>query len=190
MTLTNLSRRELLVTGTTLSAAGFGLLAGINRKAMAATGDTTEQDIDVLNVILGTEHEGIAAYQICVAHKILQKSTQKTARLFEDHHKAHRDILTEKIVLLGGKPVSAKALDEYANDLDTVNLKSQQDALHLITRLERGAANAYIGMLPHTSDHELIKTASRIAADEVVHWTTFAALLHQDLPSQALSFGA
>lgn len=190
MPLTNFSRRDLLVKGSTLSVASLGLLVGLNGKALAGGGQTTEQDIDVLNEILGTEHEGIAAYQICIAAKLLQKDTVKTAGLFQDHHKKHRDILIEKIGILGGVPVKAKQLDEYKNDLDTVNLKSQSDALQMIVKLELGAANAYIGMLPSTNDHELIKIASRIAADEVIHWTTFSSALHSPLPSQALSFGA
>jgi hypothetical protein len=190
MQLPKLSRRDLLVKGSTLSVAGLGLLTGLTTKVSAGEGQTTEQDIDVLNEILGTEHEGIAAYQICLDRKLLQKDTAKTARLFQDHHKKHRDILIERISLLGGAPSVTKKLDEYANDLDTVNLKSQTDALTLIVKLELGAANAYIGMLPSTNDHELVKVAGRIAADEVIHWTTFSSLLHLPLPTQALSFGA
>lgn len=191
MSLTQLSRRSLLTKGSALSLAGLSFLIGMRPKASGAVPySTTIQDIDVLNVILGTEHEGIAAYQICTEQKLLQKDLLKNALLFQGHHKKHRDILIEKISLLGGTPVTAKPVDEYKNDLDTVNLKSQKDALRLITKLELGAANAYIGMLPSTNDHELVKVASRIAADEVMHWTTFSSALHEPVPDQALSFGA
>lgn len=60
----------------------------------------------------------------------------------------------------------------------------------MILKLELGAANAYIGMLPSTNDHELAKIAGRIAADEVIHWTTLSNLLHLPLPNEALTFGA
>ena len=191
MSVSTYSRRDLLVKGSTLSVAGLGLLAGVSGKAFAADGsETSGQDVDILNVILGTEHEGIAAYEIVLGRKLLHAEAAKNAHLFQDHHKTHRDILIGKIKTLGGTPAQAKQNDEYANDLDTVNVKSQKDALQLIVKLELGAANAYIGMLPSTNDHELIKVASRIAADEVLHWTSWTSLLHNPLPPDALSFGA
>ena len=184
------SRRDLLSGGSKLSVLSFAMLAGLNAKSLAQDGEVSSQDIDVLNEILGTEHEGIAAYQICFDGGLLNKHTVKTAHLFQDHHKTHRDLLTEKIKSLGGVPFTAKAQNEYADDLNTVVLKTQKEALRLIVKLELGAANAYIGMLPSTNDHELAKIAGRIAADEVVHWTTLSAILGAPLPRQALSFGA
>jgi len=185
------SRRDLLAGGTKLSLASFALLSGLTTKAMANEGQAVSpQDIDVLNEILGTEHEGIAAYQICFDGGLLQKNTVKMAHLFQDHHKTHRDTLAEKIRDLGGIPAVAKTNGEYKDDLGMVTLKTQKDALHLIVKLELGAANGYIGMLPSTNDHELAKIAGRIAADEVIHWTALSRLLGIPLPNQALSFGA
>jgi len=190
--LSSFSRRDLLVKGSKLSVASFGLLAGLSTKALAAEPDTnpTAQDIDVLNVILGTEHEGIATYQICMERGLLHKDTTTTARLFQDHHKKHRDILIDHVRQLGGLPVVAKASNDYVDDLNLNKLKTQTDALTLILRLERSAANAYIGMIPSTNDHELIKVSTRIAADEVIHWTTLSSILRLPLPPQALTFGA
>ena len=185
------SRRELIAGCSKLSVASFVLLTGVSLKTKAAESQpVSAQDIDVLNEILGTEHEGIAAYQMCLDGALLQKDLAKTALVFQNHHKKHRDILTERINNLGATPTAAKTQDEYKDDLNAVALKSQQDALHMIVKLELGAANAYIGMLPSTNDHELAKIAGRIAADEVVHWTALSAVLHAPLPTQALSFGA
>lgn len=186
-----LSRRDLFVKGSKISVAGLALLSGMSVKAFASdSAADTAQDIDVLNGILGTEHEGIAAYQLCIEHKLLQKNLMTTAKLFQSHHKQHRDILAKQIQVLGGAPVAAKANNEYKDDLEFDSLKSSHDAFSLIVKLERGAANAYIGMLPSTNDRELIKIASRIAADEVIHWTTWSSVLHDQLPLQAMSFGA
>ena len=186
-----LSRRDLLVKGTKLSIAGFALLNGVTANVLAAENPPfVAEDIDVLNEILGTEYEGIAAYKGCIDRDLLQKNTLKTARIFQDHHKKHRDILIEKISSLGGVPAMAKKQDEYIDDLGIVNVKTQKDALHMIVKLELGAANAYIGMLPSTNDHELAKIAGRIAADEVIHWTTLSGLLGIPLPEDALTFGA
>lgn len=185
-----LSRRDLLTKSSKLSLVSFALLSGLNTKVMAQESPSVSpQDIDVLNEILGTEHEGIAAYQICVDGGFLRKSAIKTALLFQNHHKKHRDILIDKINSLGGTSVIAKEEDDYKSDLNVASLKSQNDALHMMVKLERGAANAYIGMLPSTNDHALATVAGRIAADEVIHWTTLSALLQIPLPTQALSFG-
>jgi len=187
----NLSRRDLLSHTSKISLAGFALLSGLSAKALAdGVQSVSPQDVDILNEILGTEHEGIAAYQICFDAGLLHKSTVKTARIFQGHHQVHRDILMAKIKELGGTPFIAKSQDEYKDDLNTVSLKNQTDALRLVVKLELGAANAYIDMLPSTNDHELAKIAGRIAADEVIHWTTLSALLGVPLPKSALSFGA
>jgi hypothetical protein len=189
--LSQFSRRDLLSKGSKLSLVSFALLSGLSTKALATEGHKAKrQDIDVLNEILGTEYEGIAAYQICFDDNILEGNTAKTAHIFQDHHKTHRDIMIAKIRTLGGDPVAAKTDSEYKTLLDIAALKSQNDALRLLVGAELGAANGYIGMLPFTNDHELAKTAGRIAADEVIHWTTWTNQLGMPLPTQAMSFGA
>ncbi len=60
----------------------------------------------------------------------------------------------------------------------------------LAARLERGAANAYLGVIPSFKDAELAKVAGRLAADETMHWTALAGALKQNLPAKALSFAA
>lgn len=194
MTNSPFSRRDVLVQGSKLSVLGLGLLTGVSTKALAADngGKVVEaaQDIDVLNEILGTEHEGIGAYQAFLERKLFRKDVSVKARIFQDHHKSHRDILAEHIRMLGGTPVNAKPTGDYVDDLDIGKIKSQNEALSLIVRLERSAANAYIGMLPSTNDRELVKIAARISADEVLHCTIISELLGLPLPEQALSFGA
>ena len=189
-TRSDFSRRGLLIGGTKLSLASFALIAGLRPVRAATDNPVSPQDVDILNEILGTEQEGIAAYQICLDGYLLHKATTKTAKLFQDHHKTHRDLLTAHITALGGTPATAKALDEYKDDLNMASIRSPKDALGLIVKLERGAANGYIGMIPSTNDHELTKIAARIAADEVLHYTTLAALLGMPLPAEALWFGA
>lgn len=186
-----LSRRDLITEGAKLSLTTLALLSGLSTKVLAdEQPSASNQDIDVLNEILGTEHEGISAYQICVDDSLIQKSLVKTAVLFQDHHKTHRDLLIQKIRSLGGVPASPKTQNAYKSDLNIIYIKTHREALSMILKLELGAANAYIGMLPSTNDHELAKIAGRIAADEVIHWTTLSNLLHLPLPNEALTFGA
>lgn len=112
------------------------------------------------------------------------------ALAFQAHHKAHRDALVAAIEKMGGQPLAAKPLDDYARALDAVSLRSQADVLMLAARLELGATNAYLGVIPSLKDHRLGQVAARLAADETMHWTALSQALGRTLPAGALSFGA
>lgn len=185
------ARRNFLgrSTGIALSGAAVALLAGNSRLAVAATGNPSG-DVNILNVALGLEHEAIAAYQVGAESGLLQKPVFDTAVLFQSHHKQHRDALVATIEKLGGKPVIAKSNSDYAASLGAGGLKSQTDILNLAARLELGAANAYIGVIPAFSEKDLAKVAARLAADETMHWSLLANALGKPVPMAALSFGA
>lgn len=185
------ARRHFIggATRFTLSAAALALLAGQETAALAAPASGM-QDIDILNVALGLEHEAINAYQLGAQSGLLQTAVLDVAVRFQGHHKAHRDALAATIEKLGGKPVAEKTLDEYARALKADMLKSQSDVLDLAARLELGATNAYLGVIPAFKDGALSKVAARLAADETMHWTVLANALGRALPQTALSFGA
>ena len=190
------SRRSFLHTsgGATLSAAAIGLLAGVGSSARAeatgASADMMKSDVGILNVALGLEHEAINAYQLGAGSGLLQKPVLDTALYFQSHHKAHRDALIATIRQLGGTPVAEKPLDDYARALNAGAVKSQADILMLAARLELGATNAYLGVIPALKDVKLGQVAARLAADETMHWTVLSQALGQMLPQRALSFGA
>lgn len=185
------SRRNFLsTTGKAgLSAAAVALLAGRPGLADAASGDMGK-DVDILNVALGLEHEAINAYQLGAGSGLLQKPVLDVAVLFQSHHKSHRDALIATIEKLGGKPVTEKSLDDYAKALNAASLKSQADVLSLAAKLELGASNAYLGVIPSFKDPALAQVAGRLAADETMHWTALSSALGRMLPAKALSFGA
>jgi len=183
-------RNFLSISGkATLSAAAIALLAGRPDLATAAPGDMGK-DVDILNVALGLEHEAINAYQLGAGSGLLQKPVLDVAVLFQSHHKGHRDALIATIEKMGGKPVMEKSLDDYAKALNAGTLKSQADVLALATRLELGAANAYLGVIPSFKDAALAQVAGRLAADETMHWTALSSALGRTLPAKPLSFGA
>lgn len=173
----------------TLSAAAIGLLGG-TRTASAQSSMSMEADVGILNVALGLEHEAIHAYQLGAGSGLLQKPVLDLAVSFQSHHKAHRDALIATIQKLGGKPVAEKTLDDYAKALNAASLKSQADVLMLAAKLELGATNAYLGVIPSFKDNKLGQVAARLAADETMHWTVLSQALGKMLPSGALSFGA
>ncbi len=176
-------------SGGTLSAVAVALLGGQEALAQGMTGDVAG-DIQILNVALGLEHEAINAYQLGATSGLLQKAVLDVAVAFQGHHKAHRDALIATIMKLGGKPVMEQKLDDYARALKADTLKNQADVLSLAARLELGATNAYLGVIPAFGSKELGKVAARLAADETMHYTVLTQALGRALPAGALSFGA
>jgi rubrerythrin len=183
------SRRGFMRSGGALSAVAVALLAGKDVMAAGMTGDMTK-DVSILNVALGLEHEAINAYQLGAGSGLLQKPVLDVAVSFQGHHKAHRDALIATIEKMGGKPVAEMKLEVYAESLKASTLKSQADVLSLAARLELGATNAYIGVIPAFGNSELAKVAARLAADEAMHYTVLTQALGRPLPNGALSFGA
>jgi len=185
-----LDRRQMFRAAgvTTLSAAAIAVLGGC--KTMAATPMASENDVNTLNVALGLEHEAISAYQLGAQSGLLQKPVLDVAVLFQTHHKQHRDALMAAIKQMGGTPVAAKSMDDYAKELNAASLKSQADVLMLAAKLERGAANAYLGVIPSFDNKDLAQVSGRLAADETMHWTVLASALKESLPQKALTFGA
>jgi rubrerythrin len=187
-TVTALPRRRFVSTlsTATLSGAAIALLAGRDVRAEMAT---PAADVRILNVALALEHEAINAYQLGAMSGLLQKPILDVAVQFQSHHKAHREALAATIRKLGGMPAEEKKIDEYAKALKADTLKSQSDVLDLAARLELGATNAYLGVIPSFGDVQLAKVAARLAADETMHWTVLSSALGRALPAGALSFG-
>lgn len=187
----SLTRRNFLHGAGALSATAVALLAG--RDALASSHkEAPGNDVAILNVALALEHEAIAAYQIGAESGLLKAGVLDVAVLFQSQHKGHRDALAATIEKLGGQAVAAQAMDEYVKSakLNVATVKSASDVLALAQRLELGAVNAYLGVIPAFGDRDLAKIAGRLAADETMHYTALTQALGQMLPAKALSFGA
>ena len=174
---------------TVLSASAVALLAGCEKMAAAQSGNAAN-DVGILNTALGLEHEAISAYQVGAGSGLLQKPVLDVAVKFQSDHKAHRDALVATIRKLGGTPIAAKSDAEVAQALNAASLKTQADVLRLAQRLEKGAANAYIGVIPSFGDKALAQVSARLATDEAMHWIVLSQALKDPLPASALPFGA
>jgi hypothetical protein len=188
-TATGASRRAFIGRTGLLSGAAIAMLAGKDAMAQGMGGDMSK-DVGILNVALGLEHEAINAYQLGAGSGLLQKAVLDIAVQFQSHHKAHRDALIATIQKMGGTPVGEWKLDDYAKALKADTLRNQGDVLALATRLELGAINAYLGVIPAFGSKDLGKVAARLAADETMHFTFLTNALGRALPGGALSFGA
>jgi hypothetical protein len=188
------SRRWFLRRSALLSGTAVALLGGVPLRGMAAKHSDAQAsgDVNILNVALGLEHEGIAAYQIGAGSGLLDKPTLAVASLFLSHHEGHREALIGAIKKMGGTPVKAMSMDHYkaSEKLNIKAIKSASDVLRLAQRLELGAVNAYIGVMPSFKERSLSQVAGRLIADETMHWTALTQALGESLPQPTLSFGA
>ena len=184
------SRRAMLGNaGRTLSLAGIAMVVGSCSSATpSASADDVSGDVQILNAAIGLEHEGIAAYQIAATSGLLDPAVLDIGITFQSHHKQHRDELVKAVQALGGTPAEEKALDEYAADLNAASLSNQTDILRLALRLERGAANAYLGLIPSLST-DFHQIAAQMAGDEAFHAAILANALGEPIPKSALMFG-
>ena len=186
----DISRRRVLLGSTTvLSASAVALLSGAPAwAAKNAAHHDPSRDASVLNTALALEHEAINAYTLGAHSNLLEKPVLAVAVKFQDDHKAHRDRLISVIKTLGGTPVQEKTLAAYAQELEANKLKSQADVLNFAAGLERGAINAYLGIIPSFADRTIAKLAGQLAADETGHFIVLTQSLGRALPAP-LSFG-
>ena len=177
------SRRALLrgTSALTLSGVAVALLAGCESVAaqgsMSASGSAS-QDIGILNTALGLEYQAVAAYQAGAESGLLQKPVLDLAVQFQGDHKKHAEVLSSTITKLGGMPVMAKKMSDYA--FPVASLKSQADVLRFAAGYEQGAASAYLGAVPVFANRDLAKAAASILGDETMHWAVLLNALGQN----------
>lgn len=130
-------------------------------------------DLDVLNKGLAGEHFGIAAYDAAIASGLLDEQTVGVAKAFQSDHEYHRSALTEKIVSLGGRPVSPLAPDEYAKEYPPLTTAGEIVAYAI--ELEAGAARASVASVADYQDRRLALLAAQIGGVEAQHWAVLLA---------------
>lgn len=186
------SRRAILLgAGKTLTIAGLGAFVGACATEFGgdeARAQPTSQDVEILNAAIALEHEGIAAYTIAAGSGLLQPSVVQIGVTFRGHHMAHRDALMAAVRKLGGAPAEPKSEADYIQALGVASLRNQADVLRLALRLERGAANAYLSLIPSLGV-DFHQVAARMAGDEAFHVAILANALGEPIPAQGLMFG-
>ena len=101
-----------------------------------------------------------------------------------------------RLILAGGRYLPPRFIDIAARQAGAATATGarltarQTDVLKLAQKLERGAANAYIGVIPSFGDRTLAQVSARLAADETLHWTALTQALGEMLPAKPLYFGA
>jgi hypothetical protein len=173
------SRRKFIAQAgvATFSGVAVAMLGGCSSAtALAASDDTVQQDIRILNTAIGAEHEAVAAYQLGAESGLLQPGVLKVALQFQGHHKEHIDALSSAVSSLGG--IAATAKSDYRFPVE--KLKAQSDVLAFAAGLERGAVSAYAGAIPVFDNRDLSAAAASILADEAMHWAVLRNALGLD----------
>lgn len=156
------SRRSFLKIAALAGVSSSVLFAPAS--SMAAYGKAAE----TLNVALGLEFEAISAYSAGAG--LLEGAVLDLAKGFLANHQQHRDALIATINKIGGKPIPEPKFDA-GKTLAKVGLKdlTKDNVLQLAAALERGATQAYLGVIPQLEKLEIAQAAAKIAADEATH---------------------
>ncbi|MBL8151195.1 MAG: ferritin-like domain-containing protein [Blastocatellia bacterium] len=161
-------------------------LAGISGAALVSlspsvSADDKENDVKILNIALGLEHQAIAAYKAGAG--LLSGDVLNVAVKFLKQHEEHRDGLAATVKKLGGKPEEAKSSYDVAKIAEGVGvkeLKAATDVLKLAAKLEAQATSAYYGVLPKIADRNIAQVAASIMADEAIHTALLRSALGED----------
>ena len=168
-------RRALLLGGFAVSALGASGLAS-GEKPASRTASPSLDDVDILNIALGLEHEAIYAYGLAGKSGLLSEKAAEVGLLFQGSHEGHRDLLVKIIRQKGGRPVLPSEKYTWG-----VPLKDEKDVLMLAFNLEVGAARAYLSVVPKFNDRALSEGAAKILSDEVLHATVLRSVLGRDV---------
>lgn len=192
--MTEVMERRALLKGVGIAVAGASAFAFTGSPALAAAKKAgaaakTGGDIGVLQTALALEHEGIAAYTIAAGAGLLTPDVLKVASVFLGHHQVHRDELAKLIRTAGGQPVDAKSNNDYVAELNLGALKTQADVLTLATKLEMGAASAYVGQAGALANRSLARLFAGLAADEASHWAILNSAIGGTSPGGGFLFG-
>ncbi|MBI4469323.1 MAG: DUF4439 domain-containing protein [Acidobacteria bacterium] len=162
------TRRRLIQAG---AMAAVSQAIALPAAVEAADREQFPEDLTILNVALGLEHQAIAAYQAAAESKLLSGSTLEMALCFQADHKRHRDVIVRLIERYHGSAVEAKPTYDFGS------IKAAGDILELAHRLEQGAADAYLANAAKLQNTVILNEAAGILADEVRHATVFKQAL-------------
>jgi hypothetical protein len=184
-------RRGFLSGTGKLSAVAVAMLAGKEVLAASHAGAPMDsKDVDILNVALGLEWEGINAYTLGAQSGLLQKPVLDTAVRFQADHKEHADTLGRRDPQDGrqaGRAEIARRLRQGAQGRHA----QEPGRCPQPRRAPRARRDQCLPRRhPAFRAPALAQVAARLAADEVMHWTILNNALGRPLPAGGMPFGA
>jgi Ferritin-like domain len=182
------TRRQLLQGALATGAIGATLLSASADAALAQT------DADLVSTLLGTEMLAVFVYGHIVHSSILASDRQHLARHLLGHERAHARALSSALERLGGAPPPPLTSVSDADKLlaaSTITgslsqLRSDDDAVRLLIRLEVALQRGYYVAMSGLQDTELQHTAAQILAVEAQHSSTLVEALFPGDPVKAV----
>jgi hypothetical protein len=182
------TRRQLLQGTLAAPVVGATLLCASAAAAPAQT------DADLVSTLLGTEMLAVFVYGHLIHSSILPSDRQRLARHLLGHERAHAHALSAALERLGGTPPPPLT---SVNDADKLlaastitgslsQLRSADDAVRLLIRLEVALQRGYYVAMSGLQDTELQHTAAQILATEAQHSTTLVEALFPGDPVKAV----
>jgi hypothetical protein len=163
------TRRGLLSGGATLvagEALALTMASTPGFYSLRASAQDVAHDIEVLNDALTLEHLEYTFYhdgigQFTFGTDPFGNSIDEQLAVIRDHEGAHREMLTQLITDLGGKPVAEGSYDFGYTDAATF--------LATAAALENTGVSAYDGVGPSITLPELLTVVGSIVAVEARH---------------------
>jgi hypothetical protein len=128
-------------------------------------------DVKGLNAAVALERAGVTAYTAATATGFLSPPVLDVIKAFTADHVAHLAALIAAL-----KAIGATATDETAK-LDYPTLATEADILNFAYTIERGAANAYVSVIPMFKNRDLAKISATILGVETTHVALLAEAL-------------
>lgn len=164
------------MSGMLLSGAAVTLLAG--RDAFAATrGDkknAVENDVRILNTALGAEYQAVAAYQLDLDSRLLEKRC-KARRSFR--------VITRNTPMCSRRRLANSeangSLRCRPHSFPAEETQTAGGRVATCCGARHGAVSAYLGAVP-VFDNRDAKAAASILADEAMHWAVLRHAVGDD----------
>ena len=192
------TRRELLVTGAGARPPRRSA-APPWRPAPRAARPRRPADSEAMHVyrLLSVELLMLFTYDHVIASPLLGGPTRRALRPLRAQEEAHVHVLAARLAALGGVAPSPPASVTAANvDLARRQVKgrlgqlrSEQDALHLLLAAERVVVGAYFVALTTVEDRRLIVLAAQIMANDAQHEALLGELLYPGQTGNAVPYG-
>jgi Ferritin-like domain len=173
------TRRELLRGALAAGTIGAGLISASADAAPAQT------DADLVGTLLGTEMLAVFVYGHLVHSSMIRGDRERLARHLLGHERAHARTLEGALDRLGGKaPAPLRSVSDADKLLaasmiqeSLTQVRSEDDAIRLLIRLEVALQRGYYVAISTLQDTELQHTAAQVLATEAQHATTLVELL-------------
>lgn len=153
-----IARRALLVTVTAVALAGAFSACGGGGSGGASTSSETEQDVKVLNEILGRQLAAVETYGRVLPK--LRGGDRAAAQQFRTQEQEHVDATTKLLRRIGAEPEPA------AETIEATELKTRAENLEFLYEMESATTDHELSSIEGLSDDWSRQLVASMAANQ------------------------